>query len=324
VIIRNILSKHPDREFRRKKVPSKITPSPIVQWVGGKRQLMARYMEVFPQEINNYFEPFMGGASVFFELQNRNCIKGKSYLSDLNSELVVTCNLLKSNYEDVAALVNEINEKHTKELFYELRNVDRKPTGNKRYKKTAELFDILTPVEVAARFLYLNKTCFNAIYRVNKDNLFNVPVGRSLKKDFSDNGQLQAASEVLRLADIKRTPYDSIVGSASKGDFVYFDPPYEPVQANSEESVGGILINGNSFTSYTADGFTSEDQVRLKKCCDSLNARGVDFAVSNSNAPLIQTLYENYNVREFSVNRNLNSDAKARKDSAKEILITNF
>ena len=324
MIIRNVLSRHPAREFRRKKSPSKITPGPVVQWVGGKRQLMDRYMEIFPREISNYFEPFMGGASVFFELQNRDCIKGKSYLSDMNSELVVTCNLLKSNHKEVASLVNEINEKHTKELFYELRNVDRVPSGTNRYTNSAELFDILTPVEVAARFIYLNKTCFNALYRVNRDNLFNVPVGRSEKKDFSDHGQLQAASEVLNKASITRSSYESTISAASEGDFVYLDPPYEPVNIDSEESVGGILINGSNFTSYTVDGFTSEDQVSLKKCCDSLDARGVNFALSNSNAPLIQRLYEGYNVREFSVNRNLNRDPKKRKNSAKEVLVTNF
>ena len=324
MIIRNILSKHPAREFRRKKAPSKVVAGPIVQWVGGKRQLMERYMEVFPREMNNYFEPFMGGASVFFELQNKGRIKGKSYLSDMNSELVVTCNLLKSNYKEVATLVNEINEKHTKELFYELRNVDREPAGTNRYTKTAELFNILTPVEVAARFIYLNKTCFNALYRVNRDNLFNVPVGRSEKKDFSDHGQLKSASEVLLKADIRKSSYESAISLASQGDFVYLDPPYEPVSAGSEESVGGILINGSNFTSYTVDGFTSEDQVSLKECCDSLNDRGVKFALSNSNAPLIQKLYEGYNVREFSVNRNLNRDAKKRKNSAKEVLLTNF
>ena len=324
-MIRDILSRHPDREFRRRKVQKTVTAGPIVQWVGGKRQLMDRYMEIFPKEINNYFEPFMGGASVFFELQSRGVIKGKSYLSDLNTELIVTSNLIKSGrFAEVARLINEINEKHSKELFYEIRNVDRVRTGNKKYKKTAELFDILDPVEVAARFIYLNKTCFNALFRVNGDGLFNVPIGRSEKKDFSDYGQLKSAASVLSKAEIKHASYENVLELASPGDFVYFDPPYEPVESGSEKSVGGVLINGNNFTSYTVDGFTSEDQVRLRDCCDTLNDKGVSFALSNSNAPLIQELYKSYNVKTLEVNRTLNSKGDKRKNAAKEVLVTNF
>jgi DNA adenine methylase len=323
MIIENILSKHEDRDFRRRK-KNNLTPGPIVQWVGGKRQLMSRYLEVFPEEINDYYEPFMGGASVFFELYQRGYIKGDSYLSDLNSELVMTSNLIKENYQQVADLVNKINEKHSKELFYEIRNVDRKRLENKRFEKTSDLQDILTPVEIAARLLYLNKTCFNALYRVNKDNLFNVPMGRSDRKDFSDHGQLEAAAKILSAATIRNLPYQEAVGGAQSGDFVYFDPPYEPVLAEEDSNIGGISLNGNNFTKYTVDGFSSQDQVELKECCDRLNARGVKFALSNSNADLILELYKDYNVLEFEVNRTLNSKGENRKNSAKEVLVTNF
>lgn len=321
-MIEQVLSKYQDRDFKRKK---QVEPQagPIVQWVGGKRQLIDRYMEYLPKKITNYHEPFMGGASVYFALKEKGMIEGDSYLSDMNGELVTTCNLIVNSHEDISRLVNLINQKHCKELYYEIRNLDRKSLGNKRYEKTADIENILTPIELAARFLYLNKTCFNAIYRVNKDNLFNVPIGTSLKKDFSDNGLLAAAGEVFSSATIKNIDYQEALKSVKSGDFVYLDPPYEPTNDN-ENGNQEVMVGGKNFTSYTTDGFTSQNQVELKEHCDNLNSQGIQFALSNSNAALIMELYKDYNIVEFTVNRTLNSKKEKRSNSAKEVLVTNF
>ena len=240
----------------------------------------------------------------------------------LNSELIMTYSTIVKEPTKVAELLNKINEKHSKQLFYEVRNVDRVEISKRKYEKKADLKDILTDVEIAARFLYLNKTCFNALYRVNSQNLFNVPVGTSLKKDFSDKGLLLSSAKVLKTAKIENLSYEKNLHLAQKGDFVYFDPPYEPTE--STNSTGEVVISGKNFTSYTSVGFDTKEQIKLKECCDNLNERGIQFAVSNSNAPIISEIYKNYNIREFEANRNLNRNAAARKNSATELLISNF
>tara|TARA_R110000824_G_C15215916_1_gene677138 strand:+ start:1483 stop:3498 length:2016 start_codon:yes stop_codon:yes gene_type:complete len=318
--IEDILCKYPNRTFKRKKKVN-AAPAPIVQWVGGKRQLINRYEEYFPKDIQDYYEPFMGGAAVFFKLQELGKINGQSYLSDMNKELVVTCNTIVHHHKAVATLLDKINEKHSKDLYYKIRNIDRVETSPKRYRKTADLFDILTDVEIAARFLYLNKTCFNALYRVNKNNLFNVPVGTSLKKDFSDGGRLKQSAALFAQISVTLEDYRSTISSAQKGDFVYLDPPYEPVDKKGSEK---IKVGNKSFTSYTAEGFTSADQIALKEQCDKLDRRGIKFALSNSNAAMILELYKDYNVYQFEANRTLNSKKENRKNSAVEILVTNY
>ena len=318
--VESILDNYPNRVFKRKKLVDPIA-APVVQWVGGKRQLIDRYMRHIPEKIENYYEPFMGGAALFFKLQSLNRISGASYLSDMNRELVLTCNMVISHHKEVSDLLNKINEKHSKELYYELRNIDRKEVGTKRYVKTGDIFDLLTDVEIAARFLYLNKTCFNSIYRVNKDNLFNVPIGTSLKKDFGDNGRLHEAGKVFIDASVSAEDYRTTISAAKKGDFVYLDPPYEPVD---KKGTGTITLGGKSFTSYTVDGFSTADQITLKNQCDQLNKRGVKFALSNSDAAVILKLYENYNIYKFDANRNLNSKKENRKKAAIEVLITNY
>jgi DNA adenine methylase len=310
-MIEHLLNQYPTRQFRRKKSPS-ATAGPIVQWVGGKRQLLERYNPLFPETINDYYEPFMGGAAVFFSLQKNNKITGQAYLSDLNEELVSTYQTVATHPQEVSSLLNELNEKHSKELYYAIRNIDRVSVGTNRYQKLDDISNLLTPCEAAARFLYLNKTCFNAIYRVNKGGLFNVPVGTSLRKDFSDHGALLATAEVLSGANIQHAPYQAAVQNAREGDLVYLDPPYEPEEG------------GSNFTSYTATGFSRDNQVELKRACDTLHSRGVNFMLSNSDAPFIVDLYSAYTVHTFQVNRNLNRDKTKRKNSANEILVCNF
>lgn len=203
-------------------------------------------------------------------------------------------------------------ERHTKEFFYDIRNIDRKKISDRKYEYSYDVCKVLSSEELAARFIYLNKTCFNAIYRVNKSKLFNVPIGTSLKKNFSVGNLFDLCSKSLKNVDIVYQSYTMIEKNVQAGDFVYLDPPYAPMSATA------------NFTSYTKEGFDVSDQKLLKEFCDRLDKKGALFAVSNSNCELIRTLYKDYKQHVFVVNRNLNSDKKKRKNSTEEILITNF
>lgn len=286
--------------------------SPFIQWVGGKRQLMERYMEIFPKEFNDYYEPFLGGGSVFFHLQQIYGDKKNYFLSDLNEELVISYNEIKNNPSGVKDLYNQMYERHSKEFYYDIRNIDRTKVSDRKYELKYDVCNTLPSVELAARFVYLNKTCFNAIYRVNKSKLFNVPIGTSLKKDFSVGNLFDLCSESLKNIAVKYNSYENIEDSVKKGDFVYLDPPYAPMTATA------------NFTSYTKEGFDVSDQKALKEFCDRLEKKGALFAVSNSNCGLISSLYSEYNQHTFVVNRNLNSKKEKRKNATEEILITNF
>ena len=287
-------------------------PSPFIQWVGGKRQLIERYMELFPKEFNDYYEPFLGGGSVFFHMHSIYGDKKNYFLSDLNEELVISYNEIKNNHAGVKTLYNKMYERHTKEFYYDIRNIDRHKIAERKYKFKYDICKTLNSDEIASRFVYLNKTCFNAIYRVNRSKLFNVPIGTSLKKDFSVGNLFELCSDCLKNTPIKYNSYENIENNTKKGDFVYLDPPYAPITATS------------NFTSYTNEGFDVEDQKKLRDFCDRLDKKGVLFAVSNSSCELIKNLYSNYEQHVFVVNRSLNSKKTKRKNSAEEILITNF
>jgi DNA adenine methylase len=286
--------------------------TPFIQWVGGKRQLLERYMKIFPEKFNDYYEPFLGGGSMFFHFHSLYGDKKNYFISDLNQELVISYNEIKNNPTGVKKLYNEMYERHTKEFFYDIRNIDRKKISDRKYEYSYDVCKVLSSEELAARFIYLNKTCFNAIYRVNKSKLFNVPIGTSLKKNFSVGNLFDLCSKSLKNVDIVYQSYTMIEKNVQAGDFVYLDPPYAPMSATA------------NFTSYTKEGFDVSDQKLLKEFCDRLDKKGALFAVSNSNCELIRTLYKDYKQHVFVVNRNLNSDKKKRKNSTEEILITNF
>jgi DNA adenine methylase len=285
--------------------------SPFIQWVGGKRSLLEKYDPIIPLEFNNYYEPFLGGGAMFYHLHSKYGNTKNYYLSDLNSELITVYNTVTSAYENIIELLSYMNVRHSKEFYYAVRNYDREELASKRYKKKFNIQEEVTNVELAARFIYLNLTCFNALYRVNSDNLFNVPIGTSLKKDIADNGLLRECSSVLKNADIKYQSYLNI--KPSSGDLVFLDPPYAPLSTTSD------------FTSYTAEGFSLDDQVKLGDFCKELDSNGVKFMLANSNCELIRDLYSNYTQYTFSLNRTLNSKKELRKQTTdNEILVCNF
>lgn len=266
---------------------------PIVKWVGGKRQLMFELLKNMPKSYNRYLEPFIGGGALFFELQPEN-----AYISDMNEELINLYSVVRDN---VYELIDDLSKHEvSKEYFLEIRNIDRT-------EKYAELSD----VEKASRFIYLNRTCFNGMYRVNSQGQFNVPFGHYKNPRIVDKNNLINCSNLLQRTEIKHADFSEILTMVQKGDFVYFDPPYVPLNETS------------SFTSYTKDGFNIDMQFKLSDVCDELDSMGVKFLLSNSDTKLVNELYENYNIKKVFASRQINANADGR-GKITEVLVRNY
>ena len=266
---------------------------PIVKWVGGKRQLMFELLKNMPANYNRYFEPFIGGGALFFELQPKN-----AYISDMNEELI---NLYSVVRDDVDSLIEDL-EKHevSKEYFLNIRNIDR-----------TEMFSKLSNIERASRFIYLNRTCFNGLYRVNSQGQFNVPFGNYSNPRIIDESNLRNCSELLKNTEIKVADFSEILTKVQKRDFVYFDPPYVPLNDTS------------SFTSYTKAGFDIDMQFKLRDVCDELDSMGVKFMLSNSDTKLVNELYSNYEIKKVFASRAVNANADGR-GKITEVLVRNY
>lgn len=283
---------------------SAVARSPL-KWVGGKRQLLPELMKYAPKTFNHYFEPFIGGGALFFNLRslmgkrsdflrlNQNEIDERwEKLSDTNSRLIRTYKGIRDDVEGVIALLGTYP--YESEFFYTIRAVD---------------IDVRSDTEVAAWFIYLNKSCFNGLYRVNRKNGFNVPFGSYTNPTICDAENLRACSKVLQTVKLFISDFEVAVAGAAYGDFVYFDPPYIPLSATS------------SFTGYTSVGFGLEDQTRLRDVALSLKKRGVHVLLSNSSAPLVRELYGNgFEIHEVFATRSINSKAEGR-GSIKELVI---
>ena len=266
---------------------------PIVKWVGGKRQLMFELQKNMPKKYNRYFEPFIGGGALFFELQPEN-----AYISDMNEELINLYSVVRNN---VYELINDLSKHEvSKEYFLEIRNIDR-----------TEKYAELSSIERASRFIYLNRTCFNGMYRVNSQGQFNVPFGHYKKPRIIDENNLLNCSELLRKTEIKCADFSDILDKVQKGDFVYFDPPYVPLNETS------------SFTSYTKDGFDLDMQFKLREVCDELNSMDVMFMLSNSDTRLVNELYSNYEIKKVFASRQINANADGR-GKITEVLVRNY
>lgn len=212
------------------KIPS------FIKWAGGKKQLLEQFKPYFPEKIKNYFEPFVGGGTIgFFLLKTHPEIK-KVYLSDINKELIITYEIVKNDINNLIKLLKEYKKKHNKEFYYEIRSQD---------------VSKLTKLQIATRFIYLNKTCFNGLYRVNSKGGFNVPIGSYKNPNVCPEEDLREISKLLQKDDIEVKQFYEVVKKAKKGDFIYFDPPYYPLNRTS------------SFTKYTKEQFLEEEQKRL-------------------------------------------------------------
>lgn len=269
---------------------------PLLKWVGGKRQLLPEIKDALPAAgFKRYFEPFVGGGAVLFELTPQ-----RASVNDLNTELITVYEEVRDHVDELIALL--ATYPNEADFFYEMRGLDREPG-----------FAKFTRVERAARTIYLNKTCYNGLYRVNNAGQFNAPFGRYANPAICDEPTLRAVSEYLNASDVEfhTGDYAAILDSAREGDFVYFDPPYDPVNPTS------------NFTGYQSGGFGRGDQVRLKETCDALNSRGVKFLLSNSATDFIKELYGEYRVDIVGATRAVNSVA-SKRGKVDEVLVRNY
>ncbi len=275
-----------------------IKGKPFVKWAGGKRQIIDKLKKYIPEEYNTYYEPFVGGGALLFELAPKNAV-----INDFNEELmnVYTCIKDSDRFEKMCKELNHHEAEHSEEYYYKVRNIDR---DRKKYDKLADY-------KKAARTIYLNKACFNGLYRVNSKNEFNVPFGKKEHVNTYEGQNLGIICGYLNFNNVKilSTDFEDAVRDAKEGDFIYFDPPYD-----SDKEI---------FTSYTNEGFGKEEQERLAKVFKDLDSRGCYVMLSNHNTKLINDLYKDYNIHIIEAKRNINSDGKKR-GKVEEVIITNY
>lgn len=271
--------------------------APFLKWVGGKRQILPAIFKHFPKDIKTYkyIEPFIGGGAVLFKLQPENAI-----INDFNPELINVYNVIKNSPDE---LIEDLKKhKNDVDYFYELRGIDR----SSDFKK-------LDPIQKASRIIYLNKTCFNGLYRVNSSGEFNVPFGKYKNPNIINEQTIQAVHNYLNNYNIQilNEDYEDTLTSLGSESFVYLDPPYHPISQSS------------SFTGYVQGGWNEVDQIRLRKVCDKLNEKGVKFLQSNSSTEFIKEQYKAYNISTVKATRAINSDGSNRGE-IDEVLIRNY
>ncbi len=277
--------------------------APVVKWVGGKRQILEHILPLVPKQFNTYYEPFLGGGAVLFWLQ-----PNKAVINDINYELINVYKVIKDEVDDLILTLKQHDEVYkqkdfAKDYFYKVRKLDRQ----------RQIYNQLTRVEKAARVIFLNKTCFNGLYRVNRSGQFNAPFGYYQNPNIVNAQTLRAVSAYLNGAnvEIRCDDFETVLKKAEKGDFAYLDPPYHPVSDTA------------SFTSYDREGFNKEDQIRLSMVCRYLDAKGVKFLLSNSATDLIIDLYEDYEIDIVRAKRVVNVRADGRGE-VNEVLVRNF
>ena len=274
-------------------------PKPFVKWAGGKRQLMSELEKNFPTKFGTYLEPFLGGGAVMFDLLTKEH-NLKCNVSDLNSDLVLSYVTIRDRLEKLIESLENHSKNYHKDstgYYYEVRNQEPK-----------------NQIEKVSRLLFLNKTCFNGLYRVNSKGKFNVPLGRYTNPNIVNKENLQAVSKTLQSAKIKIScrDFSSIIKDAKKGDFVYFDPPYQPVSDTA------------NFTSYTHRDFTEDDLERLADLANQLNSKGCNVMLSNSNSKTVKKLFSSgWKIKEIKANRAIHSNSQKRTGH-KEIIIQNY
>ncbi len=274
-------------------------PKPFVKWAGGKRQLIPVLNKEFPQKFGTYFEPFLGGGAVLFHLLSQNPNQ-KCSVSDLNSDLVLTYITIRDRVEELISSLKKHSKKYSDDknsYYYKIREKEPKEQ-----------------IEKSSRLIFLNRTCFNGLYRVNSKGKFNVPLGRYSNPNIVNEENLMAVSRILQSKKITITcrDFSSILGDAKKDDFIYFDPPYQPVSQTA------------NFTSYTNRDFNFEDLKRLADLCNDLDSKGCKVVLSNSNTSEVKEMFDrNWKIKKIQVNRAINSDSKKRTGHS-ELVIKNY
>ena len=282
-----------ESKLHQKTASVKPYPIPFVKWAGGKRKLAPLLIETFPIEFdpekNRYFEPFIGGGALMFALGQpggKLIVPGKSlFINDMNPELTNTYEVIRDN---VSALIKELevlSKKINEKTFYDIRSTVPR-----------------SKVARAARFIYLNKTCFNGLWRVNSKGEFNVPFGKSKKPSLFVEENLRACSKRLKGSTITNVSFEKAVSKARKGDLVYFDPPYIPLSASA------------SFSAYAKEGFGMNEQELLAETIGKLNAKGVYVLLSNSDTPLTRKVFrKSLTLRKVLMSRSISSSGSTRK-----------
>ena len=267
-------------------------PKPFVKWAGGKRQLLEVLLKNVPPEFNTYIEPFVGGGALLFAL-----LPERTIIGDMNCELMNAYSVIKDNVEELILSLEK--HRNDEDYYYEIRDLDP---------------STLSPVERASRFIYLNKTCYNGLYRENSRGEFNVPFGRYKSPKILDRENLRAVSEFLNSSKvlILCQDYRETCKLAGEGDFVYLDPPYHPLSKTA------------SFTKYNRYDFSAEDQERLAEVFRELDRKGCYVMLSNSNTEFIKSLYRGYHIQELSASRAINCKGNGRRRKKIELLIKNY
>ena len=271
---------------------------PFLKWVGGKQQLLHQFERLFPAKFRRYFEPFVGGGAVFFHLWNERRTPSKVFLFDNNPELVNAYVVVRDKVDELIDTLKRHQRLHSKAYYYEIRNLDREN-------------GYLSDVERAARTVYLNRTCYNGLFRVNSKGQFNVPMGSYASPQILLEPVIRAASAALRGVRVEVRDFRDISTSGQSGDFFYFDPPYDP------------LTKTASFTSYTADDFNENDQRMLANVVAALSETGAFVMLSNSKTPLVLELYKNFRIETVQARRAINSDAAGR-GRIEEVVVLNY
>lgn len=273
--------------------------APIVKWVGGKRQLLSEIVPLLPKITKKitYVEPFIGGGAVIFAQQP---VKG--IINDYNAELINVYEVIKNEPKPLLELLEIHKSLNSADYFYEIRELDRD-----------DKYDDLSSVEKAARIIYLNKTCYNGLFRVNQAGQFNTPYGKYKNPNIVNRPVIMAMSDYFNSNDIQimQGDYRDVLRNLDKNSFVYLDPPYMPISSSS------------SFTGYTENGFSGIEQLNLKNICDELNERGIKFLLSNSDHPYLREIYSKYKITTVQARRTINSNAK-RRGEINEILVRNY
>lgn len=273
---------------------------PFLKWVGGKGRVIAQLKQYFPESFNNYFEPFVGGGAVFFYLNAKHAT-----INDINKSLMGVYVNIRDNVESLIKILTKyqkqfhsLDKEKQKVMFYEIRD---------KYNSTKDKESLVK----SALLMFLNKTCFNGMYRENKCGGFNVPFGKYSNPTICNADNLREVSQRLANVKILSKGYTEAISKAKSGDFVYLDPPYYPINPTS------------SFTSYSEGNFTEKDQIELKELFDTLTARGCKVMMSNSYTKFIKSLYKDYKQYKIYVGRSINATGSKRGKIA-EIVVTNY
>ena len=272
---------------------------PALKWIGGKTQLLSTIVPLLPDKYNTYCEPFVGGGALLFHIQPHTAI-----INDINTEIITAYNVIKY---DVENLIVELKTfKNESDFYYWVRSWDR----------DTDAYNNISNIKKAARILYLNKTCFNGLYRVNNQGKYNAPFGNYKNPNIVNEVVLRHISEYFNKCDITilNADYTKVLESLQRDSFVYLDPPYDPITKTA------------NFTRYSSNGFSQDDQIELKEMCDKLTSVGVKFMLSNSSTEFIKNLYsdgEKYNIIEVDAARKVNCDA-SKRGKVSEVIVRNY